>query len=115
MNEKERQVRQITPKSEDFSKWYVEIVQKAELADYTPMKGMMVIRPHGYAVWENIQGALDRRIKATGHVNAYRGSNLLFSNKSRFDPIRLRLTPRGGGPIIECERSMGANWSRRRQ
>ena len=71
MNEKDRQVRQITPKSEDFSKWYVEIVQKAELADYTPMKGMMVIRPHGYAVWENVQKALDARIKATGHVNAY--------------------------------------------
>ena len=71
MNENERQVRQITQKSDDFSKWYVEIVQKAELADYTPMKGMMVIRPHGYAVWENIQRALDLRIKATGHVNAY--------------------------------------------
>ena len=71
MNESERQVRQITPKSEDFSKWYVEIVQKAELADYTPMKGMMVIRPHGYAVWENVQKALDQRIKAAGHVNAY--------------------------------------------
>jgi len=71
VNDKERQVRQITPKSDDFSKWYVEIVQKAELADYTPMKGMMVIRPHGYAVWENIQRALDQRIKASGHVNAY--------------------------------------------
>jgi prolyl-tRNA synthetase len=71
VNEKERQVRQITPKSEDFSKWYTEIVQKAELADYTPMKGMMVIRPHGYAVWENVQRALDQRIKASGHVNAY--------------------------------------------
>ncbi|MBN2265534.1 MAG: proline--tRNA ligase, partial [Candidatus Aminicenantes bacterium] len=71
MNESDRQVKQITPKSDDFSKWYVEIVQKAELADYTPMKGMMVIRPHGYAVWENIQRALDQRIKASGHVNAY--------------------------------------------
>jgi prolyl-tRNA synthetase len=71
VNENERQVKNLTPKSEDFSKWYVEIVQKAELADYTPMKGMMVIRPHGYAVWENIQAALDRRIKAAGHVNAY--------------------------------------------
>jgi prolyl-tRNA synthetase len=71
VNENERQVKQLTPKSEDFSKWYVEIVQKAELADYTPMKGMMVIRPHGYAVWENIQRGLDLRIKATGHVNAY--------------------------------------------
>ncbi len=71
MNENERQVKKITQKSEDFSKWYVEVVQKAELADYTPMKGMMVIRPHGYAVWENIQKGLDLRIKATGHVNAY--------------------------------------------
>lgn len=71
MNENERQVKQLTPKSEDFSKWYVELVQKAELADYTPMKGMMVIRPYGYAVWENIQRSLDLRIKAAGHVNAY--------------------------------------------
>ena len=71
MSENERQVRQITPKSEDFSKWYLELVQKAELADYTPMKGMMVIRPHGYAVWENVQRGLDARIKAAGHVNAY--------------------------------------------
>jgi prolyl-tRNA synthetase len=67
----ERQVKQITPKTEDFSRWYVEIVQKAELADYTPMKGMMVIRPYGYAIWENIQRLMDQRIKATGHVNAY--------------------------------------------
>jgi prolyl-tRNA synthetase len=71
VNENERQVKQLTPKSEDFSKWYVELVQKAELADYTPMKGMMVIRPYGYAVWENIQRSLDLRIKAAGHVNAY--------------------------------------------
>jgi prolyl-tRNA synthetase len=67
----DRLVKQITPKSEDFSRWYGEIVQKAELADYTPMKGMMVIRPYGYAVWENIQRQLDQRIKALGHVNAY--------------------------------------------
>jgi len=67
----ERQVKHITPKSEDFSRWYQEIIQKAELADYAPMKGMMVIRPYGFAVWENIQHHLDRRIKATGHVNAY--------------------------------------------
>ncbi|MBN1940395.1 MAG: proline--tRNA ligase [Candidatus Aminicenantes bacterium] len=71
MSANERLVKQITPKTEDFSRWYGEIVQKAELADYTPMKGMMVIRPYGYAVWENIQQRLDRRIKALGHVNAY--------------------------------------------
>lgn len=71
MSKDDRLVRQITPKSEDFSRWYIEIVQKAELADYTPMKGMMVIRPYGYAVWENLQRGMDRRIKETGHVNAY--------------------------------------------
>ena len=71
MSANDRLVKQITPKSEDFSRWYGEIVQKAELADYTPMKGMMVIRPYGYAVWENIQRQLDQRIKALGHVNAY--------------------------------------------
>ena len=71
MNENERQVKQITQKSEDFSKWYTEIVRKAELADYAPVKGMMVIRPYGYAVWENIQRLLDRRFKESGHVNAY--------------------------------------------
>jgi len=67
----ERQVKQITPKSEDFSKWYIELVRKAELADYAPVKGMMIIRPYGYAIWENIQRLLDRRFKETGHVNAY--------------------------------------------
>jgi len=67
----ERLVTQITPKSEDFSRWYVDLIRRAELADYAPMKGMMVIRPYGYAIWENIQKLLDKRIKASGHINAY--------------------------------------------
>ncbi len=71
MSPEERLVKQVTAKSEDFSAWYVEIIRRAELADYTPMKGMMVIRPYGYAVWENIQRLMDQRIKATGHRNAY--------------------------------------------
>jgi prolyl-tRNA synthetase len=64
-------VTEITPRSQDFSRWYLDIVRRAELADYSPVKGCMVIRPYGYAIWELIQQALDRRIKATGHVNAY--------------------------------------------
>ncbi|AXA34981.1 Prolyl-tRNA synthetase [Candidatus Sumerlaea chitinivorans] len=64
-------VREITPKSVDFSQWYVDVVRKAELADYTTIKGCMVIKPYGFALWENIRDALDRRIKATGHENAY--------------------------------------------
>ncbi|MEE8604878.1 MAG: proline--tRNA ligase [Candidatus Aminicenantaceae bacterium] len=71
MNKEERFVTAITPKSEDFSRWYTEIIRRAELADYAPMKGMMVIRPYGYAIWENIQRFLDNRIKETGHTNAY--------------------------------------------
>ena len=61
----------LTPQSEDFSRWYNEIVQKADLADYSPVRGCMVIKPYGYTLWENIREALDRRFKATGHVNAY--------------------------------------------
>ncbi len=61
----------VTPRSEDYSRWYTDVVQKAELADYSPVKGCMVIRPYGYTLWENIQAALDRRFKETGHVNAY--------------------------------------------
>ena len=64
-------VTEITPKSEDFSRWYIDVVRRAELADYTPVKGCMVIRPYGYAMWENAQAALDGRLKATGHTNAY--------------------------------------------
>ncbi len=68
---KDALVTEITPQSEDFSRWYLDVVRKAELADYTPVKGCMAIRPYGYAIWELIQQGLDRRFKATGHVNAY--------------------------------------------
>src|SRR5579859_8089887 len=64
-------VTEITPRSQDFSRWYLDLVRRAELADYSPVKGCMVIRPYGYAMWELLQQALDSRIKATGHVNAY--------------------------------------------
>ena len=62
---------EITPQSEDFGRWYIDVVRRAELADYSPVKGCMVIRPYGYAIWELMQQGLDRRFKATGHVNAY--------------------------------------------
>ena len=57
-------------RSEDFSEWYNQLVLRAELADYAPVRGCMIVRPYGWALWENIQHALDRRFKATGHVNA---------------------------------------------
>jgi prolyl-tRNA synthetase len=61
----------VTPQSEDFSAWYNEVVFRAELVDRGPAKGTMVIRPYGYRIWELLQAELDRRIKATGHANAY--------------------------------------------
>ena len=67
----DRFVKEITPRSEDFSRWYTDVVLRAELADYSPVRGSMVIRPYGYAIWELMQASLDARIKATGHVNAY--------------------------------------------
>jgi prolyl-tRNA synthetase len=69
--EKERVLKEITPKSQDFSQWYLDVVLKAEMADYGPVRGCMIIRPYGYAVWEHMQADMDRRIKETGHVNAY--------------------------------------------
>jgi prolyl-tRNA synthetase len=57
-------------RAEDFSEWYNQLVLKAELADYAPVRGCMIVRPYGWALWENIQAALDKRFKATGHVNA---------------------------------------------
>ncbi|MCD6356760.1 MAG: proline--tRNA ligase [Anaerolineaceae bacterium] len=57
-------------RDEDFSNWYNQVVQRAELADYAPVRGCMVVRPYGWAIWENIQSALDERFKKTGHVNA---------------------------------------------
>ncbi len=61
----------VTRKSENFSEWYTDLVRKAELADYSPVRGCMIIRPYGYALWENVQRALDDMIKATGHQNMY--------------------------------------------
>ncbi len=71
MAQKDAFVTEITPRSQDFSRWYLDVVRRAELADYSPVKGFMVIRPYGYAIWELIQAALDKEIKRTGHVNAY--------------------------------------------
>jgi prolyl-tRNA synthetase len=61
----------ITPRSQDYSQWYLDAVLKADLVDYGPVKGCMVIKPYGYAIWEAMQRDMDRRIKETGHVNAY--------------------------------------------
>ncbi len=61
----------MTTREQDFSAWYLDIIQHAKLADYSPVKGCMVIRPNGYAIWEKIQKTLDGMFKDTGHSNAY--------------------------------------------
>ncbi len=61
----------ITPQREDFSRWYLDVIREAELAENSPVRGSMVIRPYGYEVWEHIREGLDHRFKATGHKNAY--------------------------------------------
>ncbi len=64
-------VKEIASKDTDFSQWYIDVVKKADLADYTMVKGCMAIKPYGYSLWENMQQCLDQKIKATGHKNAY--------------------------------------------
>ena len=61
----------LTKRADDYAKWYTEVVQRAEMADHAPVKGCMVIRPHGYAIWEKMVAALDGMFKDSGHVNAY--------------------------------------------
>ncbi len=68
---KEKLVKEITSMDEDFAKWYTDVVSKAELMDYSSVKGCMIIRPYGYAIWENIQNILDGMFKETGHENVY--------------------------------------------
>jgi len=71
MSKGKKFVESITSMDEDFAKWYTDIVKKAELADYASVRGCMVIRPYGYAIWENIQKILDQMFKDTGHENVY--------------------------------------------
>ncbi len=65
------QAKKITPRAKDFSEWYTDVIEHAQLADYSPVRGAMVIRPNGYRVWELMQRALDDMLRATGHRNAY--------------------------------------------
>lgn len=97
----------ITPRSEDFSAWYLDLIRVAELADYGPVRGTMVIRPYGYALWEGIQSFLDARFKETGHKNAYFPSFIPYSFIAKeadhvegFAP-ELALVTQGGGKELE--------------
>ncbi|MFN0016526.1 MAG: proline--tRNA ligase [Saprospiraceae bacterium] len=109
--------KEITPRTEDYSQWYLDIVHKARLADNSPVRGCMVIRPHGFAIWEKMHDALDAMFKQTGHVNAYFP---LFIPKSFLSKeaahvegfakecavvthYRLKNDPNGNGVIVDPE------------
>ena len=74
--------KELTSRAEDYSKWYNDLVVKADLADHSAVRGCMVIKPYGYGIWEKMQQALDKMFKDTGHVNAYFP---LFIPKSLFE------------------------------
>jgi len=97
----------LTPRSENFSDWYNELVLKAELADYSPVRGCMVVRPYGWTLWENIQQALDKRFKDTGHVNAafplFIPMSFLEKEKEHVEGFapELAVVTHGGGEKLE--------------
>lgn len=98
---------EITPRSKDFAAWYTDVIQRAELADYSPVRGCQVIRPYGFALWENIQKVLDRRFKETGHQNAYFPLFIPYSfiekeaeHVQGFSP-QLAVVTHGGGEKLE--------------
>ncbi|QYR19736.1 proline--tRNA ligase [Paenibacillus sp. sptzw28] len=71
MSKEKQFVTEITPQGEDFSRWYIDVIKKAELMDYSPVRGCIVFRPDGFEIWEHMKDELDRRFKETGHRNAY--------------------------------------------
>ncbi|CAH1197786.1 Proline--tRNA ligase [Paenibacillus plantiphilus] len=71
MSKDKQFVTEITPQGEDFSRWYIDVIKKAELMDYSPVRGCIVFRPEGFEIWEHIKDELDRKFKETGHRNAY--------------------------------------------
>ena len=97
----------VTPRSEDFGKWYLDVLKAAELADYGPVRGTMVIRPYGYAIWEQVQSWLDTEFKRTGHQNCYFPQLIPYSfiekessHVEGFSP-ELALVTKGGGKDLE--------------
>eukprot|EP00899_Mesostigma_viride_P000109 jgi/Mesvir1/10099/Mv06972-RA.1 len=97
----------ITPRGENFSRWYLDVIRECELADYGPVRGTMVIRPYGYALWEKIQEWMDKKFKATGHSNAYFPQFIPYSfiekeasHVEGFSP-ELALVTKAGGKDLE--------------
>ena len=108
MAQDKKMVKEITSMDEDFAKWYTDICKKADLIDYSSVKGCMIIRPYGYAIWENMQKILDTRFKAKGHENVYMPmfipESLLQKEKDHvagFAPEVAWVTHGGSEPLAE--------------
>ncbi|AJY76603.1 proline--tRNA ligase [Paenibacillus beijingensis] len=108
MSKEKQFVTEITPQGEDFSRWYIDVIKKAELMDYSPVRGCIVFRPEGFEIWENIQREMDRRFKETGHRNAYFPLFIpeSFFQKEKehvegFNPELPWVTEAGGEPLEE--------------
>src|SRR6266705_563194 len=109
--------KELTKRATDYSKWYNEIVEQADLAEHSAVRGCMVIKPYGFAIWEKMQAALDKMFKDTGHVNAYFPlfipKSFLSKEASHVEGFakecavvthyRLKLDPNGGGVIVDPE------------
>ena len=99
-------------REQDFNEWYNQLVLRADLADYAPVRGCMIVKPYGWALWENIQGALDRRFKATGHVNAgVPAAHPEVVPREREAARRGLLAGAGGGDASAAARSWPSPWS----
>jgi prolyl-tRNA synthetase len=108
MKEEKSFVKEITPQSEDFSRWYIDTIKKADLMDYTPVRGCIVFKPDGFELWERIQEAMNKRFKETGHRNAYFPMLIpeSFFQKEKehiegFNPELPWVTEAGGEPLEE--------------
>ena len=130
MAKEKKLVEQITSMEEDFAQWYTDVVKKAELIDYTSVKGCMAIKPAGYAIWENIQAELDRRFKETGVENVYmpmfipenmlkKESELVegfapevaWVTQGGSEPLQERLCVRPTSETFQRSTTSGARWS----
>ena len=102
---KEKKVEQITDMEVDFAQWFTDVCTKAELVDYSGVKGLFILRPYGYAIWENIQSILDRKFKELGHENVSMPmlipESLLQKEKDHVE----------GLPVKRCSATTGAMWS----
>ena len=105
--QKQEFVTHITPRSEDFSQWYTDVIKQTELCDYAPVRGCMIIRPYGYAIWERIQAEMDARFKETGAENVYFPmlipESLLLKEAEHVEGFapEVAWVPQGGGEIIQ--------------